>query len=142
MERLFVGCCESHASYLRQVAEVWDHEVGNGSWNLTFTRAFNDWELEMVMNLLSTLQEERVSAELDGVSWIGPAGVGFVREAFKVLQPRTDCLFLVKGVWVPSAPTKSVFFAWKAAWSKVLTLDKLQKKGWQLPNRCYLCGCA
>ena len=27
-------------------------------------------------------------------------------------------------------------------WGKVLTLDKLQRRGWQLPNRCYLCGCA
>ena len=22
----------------------------------------------------------------------------------------------------------------------VLTLDRLQKRGWQFPNRCYLCG--
>ena len=26
-------------------------------------------------------------------------------------------------------------------WGKVLTLDRLQKRGWQLPNRCFLCGC-
>ena len=26
-------------------------------------------------------------------------------------------------------------------WGKVLTLDRLQKSGWQLPNRCYLCSC-
>ena len=29
---------------------------------------------------------------------------------------------------------------WEAAWGKVFTLDRLQKRGWQLPNRCYLCG--
>ena len=34
------------------------------------------------------------------------------------------------------------FFAWEATWGKVLTLDKLQKRGWQLLNRCYLCGYA
>ena len=27
-----------------------------------------------------------------------------------------------------------MFFAWEATWGKVLTLDRLQKKGWQLPN--------
>ena len=37
-------------------------------------------------------------------------------------------------------PTKLAFFAWEAAWGKVLTLDRLQKRGWQLPNRCFLCG--
>ena len=40
-----------------------------------------------------------------------------------------------------NAPSISAFFfAWEAAWGKVLTLDKLQKRGWQLPNSCYLCG--
>ena len=38
------------------------------------------------------------------------------------------------------APSQLAFCAWEAAWGKVLTLDKLQKRGWQLPNRCYLCG--
>ena len=37
-------------------------------------------------------------------------------------------------------PTKLAFFAWEAAWGKVLTLDRLQKRGWQLLNRCFLCG--
>ncbi|RVW59698.1 Polypyrimidine tract-binding protein-like 1 [Vitis vinifera] len=27
-----------------------------------------------------------------------------------------------------------------ATWGKVLTLDRLQKRGWHLPNRCFLCG--
>ena len=43
---------------------------------------------------------------------------------------------------MPSVPSKVAFFVWEAAWGKVLTLDKLQRRGWQLPNRCYLCGCA
>ena len=37
-------------------------------------------------------------------------------------------------------PPKQPFFAREAAWGKVLTLDKLQRRGWHLPNRCYLCG--
>ena len=32
-------------------------------------------------------------------------------------------------------------FAWEATWEKVLTLDRLQRRGWHLPNRCFLCGC-
>ena len=38
-------------------------------------------------------------------------------------------------------PTKVVFFAWETMWEKILTLDRLQKRGWHLPNRCFLCGC-
>ena len=38
-------------------------------------------------------------------------------------------------------PTKVAFFAWEATWGKVLTLDRLQRRGVQLPNCCFLCGC-
>ena len=31
------------------------------------------------------------------------------------------------------------FFRWEATWGKALTLDQLQKRGWPLANRCYLC---
>ena len=43
---------------------------------------------------------------------------------------------------MPNAPTKAVFFAWEAVWGMVLTLDKIQRRGWHLPNKCFLCGCA
>ena len=31
------------------------------------------------------------------------------------------------------------FFGWEATWGKALTFDQLQKRGWPLANRCYLC---
>ena len=31
------------------------------------------------------------------------------------------------------------FFAWEASWSRLLTLDQLKRRGWNIPNRCYLC---
>ena len=31
------------------------------------------------------------------------------------------------------------FFAWESFWGKVLTLDQLQRKGYFLANRCFLC---
>ena len=34
---------------------------------------------------------------------------------------------------------KVSFFGWEATWGKALTLDQLQKRGWPLANRCYLC---
>ena len=32
-----------------------------------------------------------------------------------------------------------VFVAWEASWGKVLTLDQLKRRGWNLANRCFLC---
>ena len=34
---------------------------------------------------------------------------------------------------------KISFFAWEATWGKALTLDLVQKKGWTLANRCFMC---
>ena len=31
------------------------------------------------------------------------------------------------------------FFGWEASWGKTLTLDQLQKRGWPLASRYYLC---
>ena len=50
-------------------------------------------------------------------------------------------MFSNKCIWVDKVPTKVVFFAWEATWGKILTLDRLKKRGWQLLNHCFLCGC-
>ena len=35
--------------------------------------------------------------------------------------------------------SRVVFFIWEATWRKVLTLDHIQRRGWSLVNRCFLC---
>ena len=68
------------------------------------------------MALLNSLQKERVSSDLDKISWKGLAsGSFFVSDAFKVLNLSVTPLFPVKGIWVPCVPTKTAFFAWEAA---------------------------
>ena len=64
-----------------------------------------------------------------------------MKQAYNGLVVINACDFPHRGVWVNKVPTKVVFFAWEAAWGKILTLDKLQKRGWQFPNRCFLCVC-
>ena len=58
-----------------------------------------------------------------------------------MLVALNDLAFLKKCIWVDKVPTKVAFFAWEATWEKILTLDMLQRRGWHLPNRCFLCGC-
>ena len=63
-----------------------------------------------------------------------------------VSRMRMDCwpaivhLFPKKAIWVENVPSKLAFFAWEATWGRILTIDRLQKRGWQILNRCYLCG--
>ena len=64
-----------------------------------------------------------------------------VKDAYNLLVLPNACAFPNKCIWVDKVPTKVALFAWEATWGKILTLDRLQKRGWQLPNRCFLCFC-
>ena len=80
--------------------------------------------------------------EDDSVFWKkGEDGLFKVKKAYRVLANAEGAGFPHSNVWVDKVPTKIAFFAWEAAWGKVLTLDRLQRRGWQFPNRCFLCGC-
>ena len=63
------------------------------------------------------------------------------RDAYNLLVAPNALAFLNKCIWVDKVPTKTAFFAWEATWGKILTLDRLKKRGWQLSNRCFLCDC-
>ena len=97
----------------------------------------------MVGDLLLKLRGLRPSLEEDSVSWKGGKSGKFkVKEAYSCLVNPMDTVFPEKCIWVDSVPTKVAFFVWEATWRKVLTLDRLQRRGWQFPNCCFLCGCA
>ena len=63
-----------------------------------------------------------------------------VKEANNLLIAPNDISFPKNCIWVDRVLTKVAFFVWEAMWGKVLTLDRLQKRGWQLSNCCFLCG--
>ncbi|RVW58882.1 hypothetical protein CK203_104242 [Vitis vinifera] len=42
-------------------------------------------------------------------------------------------------IWKVRVPPKVAFFAWEASWGKVLTQEQLQRRGFSLANRCFLC---
>ncbi|RVW41216.1 Retrovirus-related Pol polyprotein from type-1 retrotransposable element R2 [Vitis vinifera] len=51
------------------IEEMWDQDSGQGDWKLVFVRDFNDWEMDMVGELLHTLRGYRPSLEDDSVVW-------------------------------------------------------------------------
>ncbi|RVW63714.1 hypothetical protein CK203_052751 [Vitis vinifera] len=53
-----------------------------------------------------------------------------VKKAYSLLASLVAAVFPKSNVWVDRVPTKIAFFVWEAAWGKVLTLDRLQKRGW------------
>ncbi|RVW35945.1 hypothetical protein CK203_090578 [Vitis vinifera] len=87
---------------------------GWGGWNPCFLRAFNDWEVEEAEKFMERIQSKRVIEDVeDMVSWTETKSGKF--------SPKIS------------------FFAWEAMWGKALTLDLVQKRGWALANRCFMC---
>ena len=41
--------------------------------------------------------------------------------------------------WRVNVPPKVAFFAWEASWGKTLTLEQLQRRGYSMANRYFLC---
>ena len=105
---LFVLAVHRDAS----IEEMWDHHSGQGDWNLVFVRDFNDWELDMVGDLLHTLRGHRPSMEDDSVKWRqGRNGMFRVKEAYRLLDKPNATVFPARRIWVDRVPTKVCFFA-------------------------------
>ncbi|RVW16223.1 LINE-1 reverse transcriptase-like [Vitis vinifera] len=112
------------------VNEVWDSSLGQGGWNLRFSRDFNDWELDLIRDLLNMLRDFRISSEEDSVLWKrGGHGIFGVKDAYNMLVVPNAFAFPIKCIWVDKVPTKVDFFAWETMWGKILTLDRLKKWG-------------
>ena len=58
---------------------------------------------------------------------------------YRVLDCSPQVVFPSRTIWNPVIPPKMGFFAWKASWGKVLTLDQLKRHGRALANRFFLC---
>ena len=112
----------------------WLGEEG-GEWTSLFSRAFSDWELELVERFLQKIQVFKVHMDVeDRVIWIASrCGTFLVKSLYSILEPWDSPLFPSGSVWRSSAPHKVAFFAWEASWGKVLTLDQLQRRDtfWQ-----------
>ncbi|RVW95181.1 hypothetical protein CK203_025567 [Vitis vinifera] len=78
------------------VEEMWDQNFGQGGWNLRFLRDFNDWELEMIGNLLHVLRDYKPSMEEDSVRWKGGRNGKFrVKEAYRLVTRPNDIGFIL-----------------------------------------------
>ncbi|RVW36082.1 hypothetical protein CK203_079668 [Vitis vinifera] len=112
------------------VADCWDSVRDVGGWIPCFSRPFNDWEVETVERLLSTLKGKRLVAGLeDRVLWkASKNGIFSVKSLYNTLESSRAVPFPGSIIWSPCVPTKVGFFAWEASWGKVLTQDQLKRR--------------
>ena len=74
------------------------------------------------------------------LSWTASKCGGFsVKSLYSILEPGISPLFPSGSIWRASVSPKVAFFVWEASWGKVLTLEQLQRRGYSLANKCFLC---
>ncbi|RVW19794.1 hypothetical protein CK203_115975 [Vitis vinifera] len=79
-------CWENLAFLDATIEEMWDQDSGQGDWNLVFVRDFNDWEMDMVGDLLHTLRGHRPSWRMIQLVEAGRNGLFRVKEAYRLLD--------------------------------------------------------
>ena len=90
---------------------------------------------------LGRLSTYSLSVETDdAMVWLPTKdGAFYVKSFYSSLADRRVEPFPHGIVWNSWVPPRISLFAWEATWVKILTLDQLKKRGWRIPNRCYLC---
>ncbi|KAL4201212.1 hypothetical protein AMTRI_Chr02g257500 [Amborella trichopoda] len=101
----------------------------NRTWNPSFGRSLAEEEL---------LQFATLRSELHGV-FLPYSGRFTVASFYRVLVEGTDFASLSNKTCDSIAPPKTKLFQWLVIQGKPLTLDNLQKRGFQFPNRCIMC---
>ena len=114
---------------------------GLGGWSPYFSRALNDWEVEEAERFLEHLHGKRALGDVeDMVVWTETkSGKFLAKSLYFALKADCPVLFPSSCIWNGWVQPKISFFAWEAAWGKALTLDLVQKRGWSLANRCFMC---
>ena len=90
---------------------------------------------------MERLHHNRVIEDVeDMVSWTETKSGKFsVKSLYLALEAGCLTRFPSGLIWNENVQPKISCFAWEATWGKALTLDMVQKRGWALANRCFLC---
>ncbi|XP_040989014.1 uncharacterized protein LOC121236643 [Juglans microcarpa x Juglans regia] len=113
---------------------IWDgviEKFENGLWNVSFIRAVQDWEVGDISDFFSTLYALNLECGVeDKLLCIHPRNKNFlVRSQYNALSTHFSTLFPRRSIWKCKVPLKVAFFGWLASHGKLLTMDKLRKRG-------------
>jgi len=126
------------------VSEYMDRSSPQTLWNFNFMRDVHDWEIESLDSFLTLFYSMNPrSGATDSMVWTPSSWHGFaVKSYYNILSsPNKEepGSFPWKSIWKVKAPPRIAFFLWATALGRILTVDNLRRRGFQLINRCCLC---
>ena len=123
------------------VADLWNCFRKEEGWSPTFLRSFNDCEMEEMEIFLSSIHRKKIKPWIkDKLLLKGSSNGKFsIRTMYRGLDLSPKIDFPFRSVWNSVVPSKISFFAWKASWKNMITLDQLKRRGRAVANKCCLC---
>ena len=113
--------------------------IGSG-WDLGLNRRIPDAALDEVARLLHILNQVHLDTDADRRFWRWEEkGTFSVKSLYEHFRKVEVAPFPTKFIWSALHPPRVSFFTWCVSHSKILSIENLQKRGWFLTNRCYLC---
>ena len=108
-------------------------------WDLQFSRAIQNWELEPLTAFLEIIYSIPLNGD-DKLCQKPAKNKGFkVCEYYFSLPSTPSTLFLLKLVWCSKIPPRVAFFSWTTALEKILNPDNLWNQGVTVVDWCYMC---
>ncbi|KAJ9693622.1 hypothetical protein PVL29_009537 [Vitis rotundifolia] len=122
--------------------EAWEEGGVGGSWGPRFNRHLNDWEVGEAESLLGKLFLMTIRRGVDdSLQWKeNKNGTFSVKSFYSSLSRGIKPPFSARTIWTCWVPIRASFFGWEAAWSRLLTTDRLMRFVWSIPIRCFLCN--
>lgn len=131
------------------VNDYWDADQGNGEWRLW--KPLEQWERNPTEEQKTTFTKEMNSRKImnregnDILRWGKETkGTFTIKEAYKLktYQEQGEDEQIWKKIWSTKWWPKVKLFAWLVGRKRILTWDRIQKRGFSAPSRCHLCNSA
>lgn len=117
---------------------------GQGQWDLHLHSQLTEEAQEEKEKLMQELQQVTLEGHIqDSVIWNWTLHKTFsVASFYKAMTHHPIIEDARSTIWNLKAPLRVTIFTWLMLRRKILTVDNLIRKGWQMPNRCIMCKSA
>jgi hypothetical protein len=106
-----------------------------------FIRDVHDWEIEYLDSFLTLLYSVNpFPGVMDSMVWTPSRHHGFaVKSYYTMLHSGEHSSFPWKSIWKVKSPPRIAFLLWATSLGRILTVDNLKRREFQLINWCCLC---
>jgi len=110
-------------------------------WNVTFTRAAHDWEVDVFASFFNLLYSVRMRRDgVDKLWWSSSKKELFgVSSYYSVLVGNNVSFFPWKSIWKTKVLLMVAFFAWSMVLGKILSMDNIRNRHVIVIDRCCIC---